>query len=1139
MPSLQNVPFGGLSARKVPNLLQLPEALYADDCYLDTDAIVGRNGYRACAPAEIGSGGAPQHMGRFRPTATSARTVVVLGGTIYLVTDPTSETATDSVVTIAEDAKGNALGLNAFAVTDIVSGAPLNSDYYLSTNSSSGSWYRLDSNFALIAIVPLPAPGTLSYSPTSTPPNVTWTTFQSLASPTLHTCVAQVYTNTGMGNMPHIASPGGWICFTKTNNGADDPASGSYVNYELPANVDATGSDWLVVGISPRTQDGAAYKSYQVQIQVAIDNAGAPGAWQNLGAIYDTPIQGGSPNAILLDLRSMDTTTRQAIRWIQFLLPTNLGTLTGGGKFLVYGYAFLPSPPPSAPPVLYYVDYYDNATGAQSPISGDLSVETYNTNIDTYPDCYMAYGEPTNSNTQDSIFGTNTTRVFNTTSTIAMPTLSEIGEIITVTTTAPQFSAEALSDGIVGRLWKDTGSGRRLVTTVSVTASGQALSFVDMGGVQVLANQVYEAGGSPPALSCLTAHAGRLVGGLGQRVHISSYIAPSATDSPNQVSIDNLVWSGGVVTATVASTASLFKGGTITITQATSSGYNGTFLIVSITNSTFTYDLASDPGLGSTATGYFAPLNALPAWPSTATADADGWSYDVYPSSLEQIQCVSGDGDNVYILTQETVYSLADLTPGSTPYLVFRRGALGAHACCYAEDRFFWASYDGVYQAEGVNRIAELTQGIRILYKDWFAPDARVSMAYQSRKLMVFQPQTDGTTRYLRYDFVTQRWTRGTLADNVFMPAFWMGTVNSTTTTTTQGAYQEGWPGVTTGELLTTYDSAWIKHSATNYELGYSPNYAPGGMTSSGYYGNSVQLYYRTNIPVNADYEVAASVYHPNSTSGDEAYGPAGRIDPSTYTCYALLLNIGSGVPVLVKFVGGTKTVLATYSAIPGYSMGTTDRVTLKLSMSGSVINAWYEGPTVAGTPPSDPWIALGSVTDSDITAAGRPGLYSQDADASAYFAGVTTVAFSSQTTTTFTVSTIEQLWLLTAAGWLSRWQPGATLDNQGSTSPTAIPDWRFSTGFLLESIPFVVKGLLLDSNETCGVTMAKTVAAANALQARTVTCPPFANIDEVWEPGCSDFRAMKMRFELSEPNTTVVNRLMFSMEAIREAHGG
>ena len=924
MPSLQNVPFGGLSARKVPNLLQLPEALYADDCYLDMDAIVGRNGYRACAPAVIGSGGTPQHMGRFRPTATSARTVVVLGGTIYLVTDPTSETATDSVVTIAEDAKGNALGLNAFAVTDIVSGAPLNSDYYLSTNSSSGSWYRLDSNFALIAIVPLPAPGTLSYSPTGTPPSVTWTTFQSLASPKLNTCVAQVYTNTGMGGMPHIASPGGWICFTKTSNGNDDPAAGSSVQYKLPAAVDATGSDWLVIAISPRTQDSAPYKSYQVQIQVAVDSGGVAGAWQNLGAIYDTPIQGGSPNAILLDLRTMDATTRAAIQWIEFLLPTNLGTLTGGGKFLVYGYAFLPSPPPAPPPVLYYVDYEDVVTGAQSPLSGALSVETYNTNIATYPDCYMSYGDPTNANTQDSIFGTNTSRVFNTTSTVAMPTLDEIGEIITVTTTAPQFFAEALSDGIVARLWKDTSSGRRLVTTVSVTASGQALSFVDMGGVQVLASTLYEAGGSPPALSCLTAHAGRLVGGLGQRVHVSSFIAPSATDSPNQLNIDNLVWSGGVVTATVPSTSLLFAGGSVTITQATSAGYNGTFSIVSIASpTTFTYDLTSDPGLGSTAIGYFAPLNALPAWPPIATADADGWSYDVYPSSLEQIQCVSGDGDNVYILTQETVYSLADLTPGSTPYLVFRRGALGPHACCYAEDRFFWASCDGVYQAEGVTRVAELTQDIRILYKDWFAPDARVSMAYQSRKLMVFQPQADGTTRYLRYDFVTQRWTRGTLADSVFMPAFWMGTLNSTTTTTT------------------------------------------------------------------------------------------------------------------------------------------------------------------------------------------------------------------------FTVSTIEQLWLLTAAGWLSRWQPGATLDNQGSTSPTTIPNWRFSTGFLLESIPFVVKGLLLDSNETCGVTMAKTVAAANALQARTVTCPPFANIDEVWEPGCSDFRAMKMRFELSEPNTTVVNRLMFSMEAIREAHGG
>jgi hypothetical protein len=523
------------------------------------------------------------------------------------------------------------------------------------------------------------------------------------------------------------------------------------------------------------------------------------------------------------------------------------------------------------------------------------------------------------------VFGANNTRVFNTTAGIAMPLQDEVGQTVTVTCTAPAFSAAAVADGVTARLWKDTASGRRLIASVGSVTAGSTVTFVDNAGVGELATQLYEAGGTAPALTCLTAAQGRLVGGLGQRLWISSFIPPSTTDSPSQCSISSLTEVSTTVTAVVTGgNAALSDGVTVTVVGATPAGYNGTFVItIPLGNTTgFTYQAASGlstPATGYPVTGYVAPANPLPQWPPIPLGSADGWAYDVYPSSLEQIQCVSGDGDAVYIFTQETCYSLTDLTPGATPSLVFRRGALGAHACCYAEDRVFWAAYDGIYMAEGVARASEMTSGIRLLYLSWLAPDARVSMAYQSRKLFVFQPQASGGTRYLRYDFVVQKWTRGTLADSVYAAVFWMGTV-------------------------------------------------PGG------------------------------------------HGAA---------------------------------------------------------------------------------------------------------------------------------SDIEQLWMLTSGGWVTRWQPGATMDNQGSTSPKAIPPWRFSTGFLLESIPFVVKGILLDSTAACSVLIAKTTAAADLSQARTVTLIPVADADEVWMPAPADFRMMKVRFEIDAGNTVSVNRAMFSIEAISEGHGG
>ena len=675
MSALNPIPFGGLAGLYDPNLQPIAAALNADDCYLDAGSIVGRNGYRSVLPAAVGGSNTPQFIGRFRPSASSARTVTVSGGHLVLLDDPSSETTSDGT-------QAN-LG-QIFGTPDKISGAALGTNYYLTTDDPVFyTMYRIDSGYGLTALIPIPA-GAI---PTATPNGgIPWSTFSPII-PTVSGCVVQNNTNTGLS-----ALATGWVAFTKTNNGNDDPVQGAYAYYKLAAAFDATQDDWLAVAISPHTVGSDPAGSHKISIQVAIDVAGSPGTWQQLGDIYDTPLQGGSPNAIFLDLRTLTASVRSAIQWIGFTLTDSYG-----GKFLLYGYMFLPSPPTDPPPINYYVDFYDPASGMQSDLTPVLTVQTTNATVASYPDSYMNYGEPASTGGQDSLFSANSQRVFNTTAGQALPILAEVGVPLTISGTAPIFASYA---SLTARLWKDTSNGRRLVASETGVTSGGSYTFTDDGGDTILSNQLYKAGGTAPILQALSAHAGRLVGGNGQRVYISSYTAP---------------------------------------------------------------------GTGGT--------NPIPQWPAIALEDADGWAFDIYPSSLEQIQCVNGEGDSVYILTQETVYTLSDLTPGSVPYLVYRRGALGRRACCYAENKLFWCSYDGVYQAENTSNVSELTQPVRSIYIDWLNPDSSVTIGYQSRKLYIFQGQ-----KFLRYDFVLGNWTRGTLGDTVGAVGFWMGLVSSSGT---------------------------------------------------------------------------------------------------------------------------------------------------------------------------------------------------------------------------------------------------------------------------------------------------------------------------------------------------------------------
>lgn len=147
---------------------------------------------------------------------------------------------------------------------------------------------------------------------------------------------------------------------------------------------------------------------------------------------------------------------------------------------------------------------------------------------------------------------------------------------------------------------------------------------------------------------------------------------------------------------------------------------------------------------------------------------SDGVAFDLGPSASEQVLWI-GNGDALYIGTNEAMYGMSDLTPSGEPYKIAERGVIGRRAAIYCDLNemgagvLCWAAHDGVYLSWGRMRPQELSKDIRRLYKSWLVPDSTTVMAYQDRKLYIIRG-----IRVLRYDFVLNMWTRHTLA-NIFL----------------------------------------------------------------------------------------------------------------------------------------------------------------------------------------------------------------------------------------------------------------------------------------------------------------------------------------------------------------------------------
>lgn len=123
--------------------------------------------------------------------------------------------------------------------------------------------------------------------------------------------------------------------------------------------------------------------------------------------------------------------------------------------------------------------------------------------------------------------------------------------------------------------------------------------------------------------------------------------------------------------------------------------------------------------------------------------------------------------------------------------------------------------------------------------------------------------------------------------------------------------------------------------------------------------GTSVAYWSGAFNPASADYDVQGLVQKTGDVGASGLIGR--RTGADTY--YVLYINTFSQLLVLSKIVAGVETELGTFNG--GYANNTD--YTIKLSMSGTTIKGFEGG------------VERISVTDSAISAIGKPGIWSDD----------------------------------------------------------------------------------------------------------------------------------------------------------------
>lgn len=681
MGELSAIPIGGVEALLGDELVGFDSALEAHNCYVDDGQISGRNGYRSILPSAtaIGSGSdVPQGVWRFRPSLSSARTIVVAAGTVYLVTDRSAEGLSDGTVT--------SLG-NVFGATATVSGVQSGRYFYLFSDESPTKSVRITPSYTLEVMTSLSAPTDVTHT---------------LAKPqTVRYTMTPVTSTSPACYVSHV-SPGGatysdfWFVYGSPTQ-RTRPPQGGYLTFDLGATQDWSSYAYIACMVSPR-RSWASSDHPVVTIEVSADNT----SYAKIGEVYDgLPEEKYGPTVAYLPLTGMGSEALQQVRYVRYTL-SNAGEVWGsqGCFWGVYGHCLIAMV--SGVGTYYYKFTAKNSsTGVRSPMSGTAdgyAVTVTKLSKDDVPKYHSLSCDKANGGVEDytdhgtcSVDYTSepTYRIANYNMGLALPPRDKWSGIPTLTCAIPVDSRYPNADTI--ELWRMTPNGWRLAGTKTLTGGETTVSITDGGGDVVQSAELYQPFGSQQRAYAACARAGaRLVAGLSNQLSISSYIAPGETADP------------------------------------------------------------------------------IPSWPPTATEDWHGWSFQIAPSTAEQIISLQ-DGDYLYVLTNLAVHTMLNVQPGSPFYKSSAHGCVGRNAAIVCELGLVYASADAIYVLDGRGPNTELTQRVRRLYASWFAPNSSVVLGYQNRKLYAFCG-----SKYMRYDIVTGTWTTGTIAGTVAAAASWV-----------------------------------------------------------------------------------------------------------------------------------------------------------------------------------------------------------------------------------------------------------------------------------------------------------------------------------------------------------------------------
>lgn len=436
----------------------------------------------------------PQLLLRYRPgtvAVTDARTLPVLGGNVWRITDPGSEIAENGAATLAG---------TCFDPDAEVSGVQLGKFAYLASDTQGQNWYRMKPDYTLESIAPLSKPTGLTGSTVS--PAVTL--FSSLTE-----------TLSGWGKTAnHLGS--GWSVYSGSPSGS--------VTYTLGADADYRGYEWLLIYAScmSRNQPGV----YPIKISL-LNNAGTEE--QVVATLVTNARSEASPSAIYVPLAGLSATLRAAVRKIKFQ-----GANPNVPASYLATYGFIPIPiKPVLNPATYYVSYYNSTTQTESALSDKIEIALTPFTLANYPYLYAFIVDwYYDGNTATAQPDNQPNNVYNYRAESVLPGPSRADLVPLPQIAVPITVAASNADKV--RLWALTenpsglsAGSIRLVKEITNPGTG-TLTITDDLGPRTLANQPYKGTGTPPPCRAMAALGGRLAAGgnpaFPNRLYISNFL---------------------------------------------------------------------------------------------------------------------------------------------------------------------------------------------------------------------------------------------------------------------------------------------------------------------------------------------------------------------------------------------------------------------------------------------------------------------------------------------------------------------------------------------------------------------------------------------------------------------------------------